>query len=346
MANSEDYYEPDDEESEEESESEDEEESGVQPLSEESSSGVEGAEPLAFKDVSEFPLDFNYKLYNIQIDYDVADDAELATRYEITEAPKRLKSIELLKTNKKIFAGLNLFGADLTDYNFTECVFISCIFMNAEMDFINMKNSVLYNCNFVKANLEGGNLWSSFIYDCAMEGANCENANFQYVVVEYPTNGSRLDNEFLEETTQTRRETAGQLPETESDKIKLNMTNTTFERASFDFARLTQVNFSSSIMPFVSMISCSVYNCLFEETLLAEANFTDANLTRTRFTLAKGKQVCFNNAKLYYTNFDSADFRHGDFRRSSLKHCNFQNCNLKSSLLKHSTKLFLKGNSV
>lgn len=56
-----------------------------------------------------------------------------------------------------------------------------------------MKNSILYNCNFVKANMDGGDLWGSFIYDCAMEDANCENANFQYVVVEYPTNGSLID---------------------------------------------------------------------------------------------------------------------------------------------------------
>jgi uncharacterized protein YjbI with pentapeptide repeats len=316
----------------------------AEPLEEEPStpstpSGVEGAEPLAeplaYENVDDFSENFNsdtdYEKYKLPIKHD--EIMNNTTDYMAqSRGDNGTKSKALIAGTDKIFVGLNLYEADLTSFNFDKCVFISCIFMMANMADMTMRSAVFYNCNFAGAQMKETNLSNSFIYNCTFNGATCIDANFSYVFSDYWMDDSESKYPgikiwpFIQNT---------KLPQLSAEQPNNIMTEAILINANFNYAILVNCQFDQANLDYVYMRGANLTKASFIEVVLKEADFTNTTCIDAIFSQAKGRQICFNNANLTYAICQKADFRHGDFRRSILTGADFSDCKLDKAILQN-----------
>ena len=170
------------------------------PVSQEE--GVEGAQPLAqpigkeplgVESIKDLPANFSFETYDLKMfegEYvDIYSPQVLEQRYnsQENEDEQKISLIKLNSATNKVFVGLNLYGKDLTGFNFDNKTFISCVFAYANLSKVSMRNAVLYDCNFQNITGNEINLSDSLLYECNFFKADFINAVMKNLYCKYPT---------------------------------------------------------------------------------------------------------------------------------------------------------------
>ena len=301
---------------------------GAQPLAE-PIEGVEGAQPLGVESIKDLPANFSFETYDLKMfegEYpDIYSPQVLEQRYnsEENEDKQKISLIKLNSATNKVFVGLNLYGKDLTGFNFDNKTFISCVFAYANLSKVNMRNAVLYDCNFQSITGNDINLSESLLYECNFFKADFINAVMKNLYCKYPNDEDYDRWPSIVDIMASERFI---LPE--KDMFMVQFQKSILTNAIFDNSLLDEVEFVNTVLKKSSMRNCSLIKATFSSATLNEANFTNANCTSAHFDKADCTQVCFNNAKLKWIRGQNGNFTYCDFRSSNLERCNFTQATL------------------
>jgi uncharacterized protein YjbI with pentapeptide repeats len=297
----------------------------------ESSTDTDPHRPQSFLDISQYDsINFDYTMMEFGQRLDAAT-------FEFVygggaQAENRKKSLELLAnipTNKHtIFINLNLYGAKLLRFNLSKCIFINCVFVKTNIVRANLKTTSFYNCLGYKASFNAADLTDAFIYKCDFSFSTGVDAIMTSISCSYDYDDA--DNVIV------KMKEDGHIPNPAEAEDLLSPSNymrdCNYPQALLNFADVSKVDFSRSILNYASLYKAKCNETVFDSTQLKEANFTKANCFKAEFANASGQQICFNNANLKNAVCDEATFRHADFRRSDLTQADFTSASLDKSI--------------
>ena len=219
--------------------------------------------------------------------------------------PETFISVEALEAALKVseprnrLEGATITGRAFADLNCSEATFVGCTFDNVrfdhgQFDLAAFENCMFLNCrfehcSFVDARLEGGKFFDS----SARDGCSFRNCDFSRSA----WNICNLASVTFEQCE--LQEVAAEECNLRGVKfIKSNFFRGGGKKPITHVAQFNACNLSYADMAAVTVSKCAFRNCQFTQTIMEDANFSDANLTGSALSDCETRGANFSGVNL------------------------------------------------
>lgn len=195
----------------------------------------------------------------------------------------------------------NFKGATLTN----SCLLHSG-FENANMEEANLPQTVLHHSCFQRTNVKNANFSGANIVGCDFSSAYCQGASFSGIIQKVDGKNGMKSKPFFKENPFLKNI---------FDKVKP-------AKIKFDYATLSDTDFSGSNVTSISFKNTIGSNCIFTMAKITAGNFSQAFLTKS----------IFNNSNLKICTFSSTVLRESVFINSHFEFCKFTGTDFSRSI--------------
>jgi len=250
--------------------------------------------------------------------------------------PDQMKQLTREEVIDRYEKGISLSGANLSDVDLSEL----------DLHEIDLSKTMCHKTKFSETILDGANLFQAQAMEADFSKASLKNAKMEKgmfmkaVLKDADLSNADLGQAMFQEADLSQADLTGaQLDRVMLLKAKLSgatLTGVTAEMGVFSEADATNADFSGA----------RLIKCLFKDTILDQADFSETVLNSTMFWGVTGEEVTFQGANMDkgrmggQASLPGADFRNitmsrSCFRDSDLSGVSFQGSNLDMSILEN-----------